>query len=187
MHAGPARRTEQKGSRNPSRPLFCALPDAGPSVGMLPVSYKSQTPLHAHQGVQRGLVMRSVFVLRLMPKTISLPFSCLARLSLGLRCRSGCRVPVAHSKAPTEAGAETGVHSLPTGEPHRTSRPVPGLFLCLAARGWGGICSAAAIYFSPRRAPAGCRPASPWRREAPGRGQAARRRRHGADSFQSGR
>ena len=82
MHAGPARRTEQKGSRNPSRPLFCTLPDAGPSVGMLPVSYKSQTPLHAHQGVQRGLVMRSAFVLRLMPKTISLPFSCLARLSL---------------------------------------------------------------------------------------------------------
>ena len=82
MHAGPARRTEQKGSRNPSRPLFCALPDAGPSVGMLPVSYKSQTPLHAHQGVQRGLVMRSAFVLRLMPKTISLPFSCLTRLSL---------------------------------------------------------------------------------------------------------
>ena len=80
---------------------------------MLPVSYKSQTPLHAHQGVKRGLVMRSAFVLRLMPKTISLPFSCLARLSLGLRCRSGCRVPVAHSKAPTEAGAETGVHSLP--------------------------------------------------------------------------
>ena len=49
---------------------------------MLPVSYKSQTPLHAHQGLQRGLVMRSAFVLRLMPKTISLPFSCLARLSL---------------------------------------------------------------------------------------------------------
>ena len=49
---------------------------------MLPVSYKSQTPLHAHQGVQRGLVMRSAFVLRLMPKTISLPFSCLTRLSL---------------------------------------------------------------------------------------------------------
>ena len=35
-----------------------------------------------NQGVQRGLVMRSAFVLRLMPKTIFLPFSCLARLSL---------------------------------------------------------------------------------------------------------
>ena len=99
MHAGPARRTEQKGSRNPSRPLFCALPDAGPSVGMLPVSYKSQTPLHARQGVQRGLVMRSAFVLRLMPKTIFLPFSCLARLSLdalrGLCPACSCASPLA--------------------------------------------------------------------------------------------
>ena len=42
--------------------------------------------------------------------------------SLGLRCRSGCRVLVAHSKSPTEAGAETGANSLPTGEPHRNSR-----------------------------------------------------------------
>ena len=62
---------------------------------------------------------------------LSPPFT---RLSLGLRCRFGCRVPVAHSKAPTEAGAEIGANSLPTGEPHRTSRPVPGLFFYPAAR-----------------------------------------------------
>ena len=37
-------------------------------------------------------------------------------------------VPVPHRKAPTEAGAETGANSLPAGEPHRTSRPVLGLF-----------------------------------------------------------
>ena len=52
------------------------------------------------------------------------------RLSLGLRCRSGCRVPVAHNKAPTEAGAETGANTLPAGEPHCNSRPEPGLFFC---------------------------------------------------------
>ena len=37
-------------------------------------------------------------------------------------------MPVPHRKAPTEAGAETGANSLPAGEPHRTSRPVLGLF-----------------------------------------------------------
>ena len=75
----------------------------------------------------------------------------------------------------SSAHAENDISSvfLPhQAEPGCTPRPVPDLFFCLAARGWGGIYSAA-IHVSPRRAPAGCRPASPWRREAPGRGQAA--------------
>ena len=55
-------------------------------------------------------------------------------------------MPVAHRKAPTEAGAETGANSLPTGEPHRTSRPALGLFFCFAARGWSGIYSVAATH-----------------------------------------
>ena len=53
---------------------------------------------------------------------------------------------MAHRKAPTEAGAETGANSLPTGEPHRTSRPALGLFFCFAARGWSGIYSVAATH-----------------------------------------
>ena len=43
----------------------------------------------------------------------------------------------------------TGIYSVTAthqAEPGRTSRPAPGLFFCLAARGWGGIYSIAAIH-----------------------------------------
>ena len=92
---------------------------------MLPVSYKSQTPLHAHQGVQRGLVMRSAFVLRLMPKTIFLPFSCLTRLSLGLRCRPAGpwrREAPGRGQAPPASGAAYASRG-PAGHAPRTNCP----------------------------------------------------------------
>ena len=41
----------------------------------------------------------------------------------------------------------TGIYSVTAthqAEPGRTSRPVPGLFFCLAARDWSGIYSIAA-------------------------------------------
>ena len=44
--------------------------------------------------------------------------SSVTRLILRLRCRSGCRVPAAHRKAPAKTGTEPGADPLLTGNPH---------------------------------------------------------------------
>ena len=58
--------------------------------------------------------------------------------------------PIAQLDRVSDSDSEgRGFESLWAGhqaEPGRTSRPVPGLFFYLAARGWGGICSVAAAH-----------------------------------------